>query len=252
MPALFYFALYTPRMLRLSSTLLVGGVVGGEACYIALELPSLTAPAAWVLLLYIPAGSSVRDRMLYASTKDALKKELGSSKFASDLYGNAKEELTFAAYKYKMDNDSSAPTAATTVEAQLDELALEESKAASGGAQAGVAVAFKLKPEAKQALQDLSTGSKAWVSLRIDTDKESIEFVESFDKLPESEWPAKLPDALPQFVFIAIEGIVALVYYCPDAAPIKQKMLCSTVKSSVQAQAAHGMRCAPRMSYLPW
>lgn len=97
-----------------------GGVIGGEPCYIALKLPSLDPSAAWVILLYIPAGSSVRDRMLYASTKDTVKKELGSSNFASDLYGNTKEELTHAAYVYKQDGQSSG--LATAVEAELDDL----------------------------------------------------------------------------------------------------------------------------------
>lgn len=97
-----------------------GGVIGGEPCYIALKLPSLDPSAAWVMLLYIPAGSSVRDRMLYASTKDTVKKELGSSNFASDLYGNTKEELTHAAYVYKQDGQSSGLT--TAVEAELNDL----------------------------------------------------------------------------------------------------------------------------------
>jgi twinfilin-like protein len=97
-----------------------GGVIGGEPCYIALKLPSLDPSAAWVMLLYIPAGSSVRDRMLYASTKDTVKKELGGSNFTSDLYGNTKDELTLAAYMYKQEGESSGP--ATVVEAELDDL----------------------------------------------------------------------------------------------------------------------------------
>lgn len=97
-----------------------GGVIGGEPCYIALKLPSLDKSAAWVMMLYIPAGSTVRDRMLYASTKDTVKKELGASNFASDLYGNTKEELTHAAYVYKQDGDSSSLV--TAVEAELDDL----------------------------------------------------------------------------------------------------------------------------------
>jgi hypothetical protein len=179
--------------------------------------------------------------MLYASTKDSLKKELGSSFFASDLYGNAKEELNYAAYTYKLESTGAGPT--TAVEAELDDLALEESKAAAGGAQSGVAVAFSLKAVAREELQKLAKGEQFWVSLKVDTDAESVEHVESFaaGKLPEAEWATRLPADLPQFIFMAVEGVVALVYYCPDAAPIKQKMLCSTVKASVQAQAAKGI-----------
>ena len=213
-----------------------GGVVSGQPCYILLELPSLSAPSTWVLLLYIPPGSSVRDRMMYASTKDAVKKGLGNSRFASDLYGNSKDELTYASYMYKRDGESTGPI--TTVEAELNDMALEESKAASGGAQAGVSVAFSLRPKAKAALQGIGTGSLSWASLSVDPDKESIEFVESFPSLAEGEWPSKLSEDRPQFVFIKADELVCMVYYCPMNAPIKHKMLCSTVKASVQAQAA--------------
>ena len=44
----------------------------------------------WILLAYTPDGSKVRDRMLYASTRDTLKKELGRSYFVDELYGSEK------------------------------------------------------------------------------------------------------------------------------------------------------------------
>ena len=229
-----------------------GGVVGGDACYLALQLPSLSAPTSWVLMLYIPAGSAVRDRMLYASTKDTVKKELGASNFASDLYGNSKEELTLAAYRYKADGEAAGPT--TAVEAELDELALEESRAASGGAQSGVAVAFALQAAGSEALAALAKGSKQWVSLQVNTKDETIELVEAFDSLAADEWPSKLPEDRPRYIFVASgEGAVSMVYYCPDAAPIKEKMLGSTVKASAQAQASH-RKPPPRSprSHLLW
>lgn len=215
-----------------------GGVIGGEPCYIALKLPSLGASSAmaWVMLLYIPSGCSVRDRMLYASTKDTVKKDLGASNFASDLYGNTKDELTLAAYTYKQDGESAGP--ATAVEAELEDMAKEESMAASGGAQAGVAVAFSLKPGGRDALAALAKGERAWVSLSVNTDDESIEFVDGFAELGPDQWPSKLPKDQPRYVFIKLGDMLAMVYYCPDAAPIKQKMLGSTVKASAQAQAS--------------
>jgi len=42
----------------------------------------------WMLIAYVPDGSTVKDRMLYASTRDSLKKQLGKSYFVNtDLYG---------------------------------------------------------------------------------------------------------------------------------------------------------------------
>lgn len=116
--------------------------------------------------------------------------------------------------------------------------ALEESRAAAGGAQAGVAVAFRMKPEGRDALTALAKGEKSWVSLSVNTDDETIEFVDGFADLAADQWPSKLPDDKPLYVFIKTGDSLSMVYYCPDTAPIKQKMLGSTVKASAQAQAA--------------
>lgn len=99
-------------------------------------------------------------------------------------------------------------------------------------------MAFGLMPEARDALTALSKREKTWVSLSINTDDETIEFVDSFDALADDQWPSKLPDDKPLYVFIASGESLTMVYYCPGAAPIKQKMLGSTVKASAQAQAA--------------
>ena len=90
-----------------------------------------------------------------------------------------------------------------------------------------------------EALAALAKGSKQWVSLQVNTKDETIEFVEAFDSLAAEEWPSKLPEDRPRYIFVASgEGAVSMVYYCPDAAPIKEKMLGSTVKASAQAQAS--------------
>lgn len=44
----------------------------------------------WLLLCYVPDDAKVRDKMLYASTKATLTKELGDSKFTDSIYGTKK------------------------------------------------------------------------------------------------------------------------------------------------------------------
>ena len=117
-----------------------------------------------------------------------------------------------------------------------------------------MAVAFALQAAGSEALAALAKGSKQWVSLQVNTKDETIEFVEAFDSLAAEEWPSKLPEDRPRYIFVASgEGAVSMVYYCPDAAPIKEKMLGSTVKASAQAQASH-RKPPPRSprSHLLW
>jgi hypothetical protein len=48
----------------------------------------------WLLLCYVPDDAKVRDKMLYASTKATLTKELGDSKFSDSIYGTKKVSLS--------------------------------------------------------------------------------------------------------------------------------------------------------------
>eukprot|EP01092_Planopodium_desertum_P000213 TRINITY_DN102833_c0_g5_i2.p1 TRINITY_DN102833_c0_g5~~TRINITY_DN102833_c0_g5_i2.p1 ORF type:complete len:137 (+),score=15.77 TRINITY_DN102833_c0_g5_i2:191-601(+) len=41
----------------------------------------------WAFIVYVPDGSPVKDRMLYASSRDFFKKQLGYSYFADEMYG---------------------------------------------------------------------------------------------------------------------------------------------------------------------
>ena len=44
----------------------------------------------WLMISWSPDTASVRNKMLYASTKATLKKEFGGGQIKDDLYGNMK------------------------------------------------------------------------------------------------------------------------------------------------------------------
>jgi twinfilin-like protein len=212
----------------------------GEASYVLLRLPSLPAGAGFVFLLYVPPGTAVRDRMLYASTQQTLKRDLGAGNFAQDMYGNLKDELDLAAYQYSLQESSGASM--TETESELENLKMEESEAAAGGAQSGVSVAFAIKDDGKEALAAIAKGdgTVGWVSLGLNVEDECVELAEACAMPNPGQWAEKLPEDRPRYFFISGFGAggMAFVFYCPDAAPIKQKMLSSTVKAAVLAQAA--------------
>lgn len=82
-------------------------------CYFAVRLDSKNMNGfEWLLCVYIPEGSPVKERMIYASTREILKRQLGTSYFGdgkcfhvrirshlSELFGTTKEELSLEAYK---------------------------------------------------------------------------------------------------------------------------------------------------------
>lgn len=44
----------------------------------------------WLFLAHVPDNAKVRDKMLYASTRATLTKELGDNRFSDNMYGTDK------------------------------------------------------------------------------------------------------------------------------------------------------------------
>ena len=62
----------------------------------------------WILISWSPDNSSVRNKMLYASTKAALKKEFGGAHIYDDLYGNVKEDISLLGYEKHVKHEESS------------------------------------------------------------------------------------------------------------------------------------------------
>jgi len=56
-----------------------------QPCYICYKHD--TPDKSWLFVAYVPDFAKVREKMLYASTRSALKKNLGESHFSDELYG---------------------------------------------------------------------------------------------------------------------------------------------------------------------
>ena len=131
--------------------LLQSVLVDKQACYICYRLDS-PPPCCWLFIMYVPNGTTVRDRMLYAATREATKNALGgSSVFVHEMHCGSKEEATYAAYSADI-KSSEAPAPTTEGEVlteQLKRLEIAESSGGGGGGGvAGANVAFPLSDQA--------------------------------------------------------------------------------------------------------
>ena len=57
----------------------------------------------WVLIAWVPDGCRVRDKMLYSSSKEDLKRSIGLSFFRSDYAANQRADLTWKQYEQSQD-----------------------------------------------------------------------------------------------------------------------------------------------------
>lgn len=58
----------------------------GEAAFVLLCLDVNVAALRWVLLAFVPEDANVRDKMLYSSSRESLKKQLGMNYFAGEFH----------------------------------------------------------------------------------------------------------------------------------------------------------------------
>ena len=132
-----------------------------EALYVILrKYPS--APA-FVAVTYVPDTAPVRQKMLFASTRLTLVRELGSEHFRDTFFATMPEELSPAGFK-KHDAHSALEAPLTEEERSLGEVRRAEQEAGMGTASREIHLsknlAMPIADDALQALKDLGAGDK--------------------------------------------------------------------------------------------
>eukprot|EP01095_Lingulamoeba_sp_RSL-Kostka_P002794 TRINITY_DN13711_c0_g1_i1.p1 TRINITY_DN13711_c0_g1~~TRINITY_DN13711_c0_g1_i1.p1 ORF type:complete len:342 (+),score=143.87 TRINITY_DN13711_c0_g1_i1:51-1076(+) len=211
-------------------------------CYILFRGENLGANGQWVLVSYVPDGAPVKSRMLYASTRDLLKRQLGYSFFADEIHGSNEDEITWELFQQHNKTNGNKDAPLTEAEMQYaSEIKLEIDY---GHTREYVhSVAFPMSMEAVNALKEMNNGNNNFVQLSVDLDNETIELV-STKVIGIGDLPSEIPDDHPSFSFFKYShnhdgnqvSPMIFVYACTDNAPIKERMLYSTVKSAAQAQ----------------
>jgi len=207
-------------------------------CFIMFRLDSKNNLGfEWLLLAYVPDGSTVRDRMLYASSRDTVKRQLGASYFRDDIHGTTPDDFTYEAYLDFEKKKTSFDHPLTSTELQTRaEKTLEVDL---GSTREYVhSVQFPISPAAVEKLKLLNAGSLNLVQLKVDPTKETIELADA-KTTDISGVQRSIPDNEPRFSLFRYshehEGehydSVVFVYSCTNNSPVKLKMLYSTVKA---------------------
>ncbi|KAI8344054.1 hypothetical protein BC941DRAFT_407633 [Chlamydoabsidia padenii] len=201
----------------------------------------------WLLLCYVPDDAKVRDKMLYASTKATLIKELGDSKFTDSIYGTKKSEFSQDGYKKHLAHKN-ADAPLTQRERELAEIKAAEAQTVSDYQGTSTrktyapGLAFPLTESAIEALQALKQAKSDrphnFVSLSLN--KESIELDDS-SNVDVKDLKNKINGSSPRFTFYVLEHqhqgeskeAIVFIYTCPPSSKIREKMLYSSSKANV-------------------
>jgi len=203
-------------------------------CYILYRLDHANDnnQQGWIVIAYSPDGSSVKDRMTYAASRDNLKKMLGYSNFKDELFGSEQSDITWEAYEehIKRSHDHSSMLTDSerlyAAEAQME--------VAQGPSKEYVhSVKFPLAQNARAALASMAASTVNFVQLFVDAEKETIELSNS-STVDVSALASLISENEPRFSvwrWSGGEDSVVFIYSCPDSSKVKLKMLYSTVKA---------------------
>lgn len=134
------------------------------ARYIILRRFDSSTPSPLVAVTYIPDAAPVRQKMLFASTRLTLVRELGSEHFGEAIFATMAEELTKEGFQ-KHDKHTKLAPPLTEEEASLGEVKRKEAEEGRGagarqGHQISGGIQMPVSDEALEALQKLSNGQE--------------------------------------------------------------------------------------------
>lgn len=215
-----------------------------EPCYIFYRLDEKESSAyRWVLISWSPDSSSVRNKMLYASTKATLKQEFGGGHVKDDIYGNVREDVSLEGYDRHCVS-AAAPGPLSREEEEREEVRLAQSQVAVGvdtKQQTMTNIAFPFTQSAIDALKKFKDEETDYVQLSIETSKEIIE-LEKSSSCSVKELPKKVPESVPRYHLFRFnhthEGdyikSATFIYTMPGYnCSIKERMLYSSCRNAV-------------------
>lgn len=207
-------------------------------------VPRLTAVS------YVPDVAKVRQKMLFASTRLTLVRELGREHFRETIFATSKEEVTPEGFE-KHDKHEQLEAPLTEEERSLQGVKRAEAEEGSRGTgtreiHMGQQMAVPVHDDALQALKELGTeGGKSVVVLKINPATEKVELV------PESPSPSSISELVsgisttePRFTFYRYtheyggnsSAPLLFFYTCPTTEgrrAIKDRMMYPLMKRAV-------------------
>jgi len=202
---------------------------------------------AWLFICYVPEIGTVRNKMLYASTRSSLTKELGDRRFKDSLFATNKSDLTPEAYAMHLKHIS-APSPLSAREAEIASIrAAEGSTYVTKTPTSHIHVAAnrvetQWSAEVVEAFQALRAGDPSLnlIVAGIDPATEGLELrskaITTIDEVKNI-----LPKSDPSYAFYAweheVEGSIRrdiiFIYACPSSSPVKSRMLYSAMVLSL-------------------
>lgn len=207
------------------------------------------APPGLVAVSYVPDVAKVRQKMLFASTRLTLVRELGSEHFAETIFATQADELTPEGFR-RHDKHTELAAPLTEEERTLGEVKRAEAESSRGTGVREIHLSktmnMPVDAGAVAALSEMARGEgPGIVTLKINPATEVVEMLPNSGSSPASvgELAGSIDDKEPRFTFWRFththageeQSPVLFFYTCPAAAgkSIKFRMMYPLMKRAV-------------------
>lgn len=227
------------------------------ALYILLRrADSLTsADKSLVAVTYVPNAAPVRQKMLFASTRLTLVRELGGEHFPESVFCTEASDLSSEGWQ-KHEKHEAQANPLTAEEESLRQIKEAEALESRGTRGQGLASAGNLKLRADDsiagALKALGQGgAQNTVQLRMDPSTETLRLVSS-DTATSSTLSSLIDAKEPRYTFYRhsdAAGSIVFISTCPSSAKIRERMLYAASRGNVVslAQGEGGLKVAKKL-----
>lgn len=212
-----------------------------------------------MLIAWVPDDCKVRDKMLYSSSREDLKRSLGVGYFAGEYYANTRGDMTWDQFLEYVSRERIDGPLSAKEQLILEEKALTHSESHSTKATAMGALPFELSSSVISALGRLQSGEVNWLEMYLN--QETVELAEAKEVDPKEPLQSHVcsTDARSEISLVCITSLTScrflalrlpdavsdssspafyFVYSCPEATPLRTKMTMSSSKATVLAAAS--------------
>jgi twinfilin-like protein len=210
-----------------------------QAAYILLKVEP-SAPDGYIAITFVPNAAPVRQKMLFASTRLTLARELGIERFRSTIFATEAEELTAEGWA-KHEKHEALPAPMTTEEAGLASVKEAEARESQGTStrrgHVNSTVNVPTGDGVLEALQSLKEeGCKGTlVQLKYQLPNETLALDSSMDNVSPDMVGKLISPSEPRYSFYSLPNApmtqIVFIYTCPTQSKIKERMIYSTSKS---------------------
>lgn len=192
----------------------------------------------WLLVTYVPEGVSVKDKMVYASTKGTLKSKLGYSFFDEEVHFTTKNEVTWNNY---LDSRKAVESRSTSELMREEVYKQEETERKERGTATtdatSLAVSVPMGDDVKDAVNKFKLGGTVNFICLGFNDKNNGIVIFSSKSITSSQLSQEVNSTEPRYYLFKLQSTKnVFIYCCPEKSPVNLRMVYSTSKSQVAEQ----------------